>query len=265
MKLSASERIDPLPSVCEIHSIQAYRNPSFSSDMSDELLKCVMHIISNPLAWRPVHWKHIRLAIMLNYILVKIGPKIVFIWKTQKCMIHFKMPGCHDKLPGSGKMCLRPPWGSPTEAHLHKAWKPCSITAIPLRRDHRDIGHGAYITIGLWWDCSNETRFIGMVKMRFTDPRGGSNDMSINFSINLKFLTRNLRLVIQNVRAKKSFHEAWTFRSICLEWFVKIIVEHDFHHMKVRKVFPSATGLWIIESVVEQLLFLSEIRSAFLM
>ncbi len=75
-------------------------------------LKCIMHIINNPLAWRPVisraypeKLKSIGPVVreelpktqargvgglIFHYILVKIGPKIVFTWKTQRCMMHFK-------------------------------------------------------------------------------------------------------------------------------------------------------------------------------
>ena len=40
-----------------------------------------------------------------------------------------------------------------------------------------------YITTGLFWDCFNETRFLSIEKMSFTDPRGGLNNFMcpINF------------------------------------------------------------------------------------
>ncbi len=41
-------------------------------------------------------------------------------------------------------------------------------------------GPSAYISIGLWWNCSDETGFISLVKMSWMDPPGG---LKMGFSL----------------------------------------------------------------------------------
>ncbi len=61
------------------------------------------------------------------------------------------------------------------EAHLHLAYKCCVTGALPLANLRRPP---PYVPIGLWWDCSYDTRLVSLEKMSFTDPHGGLKRVS---------------------------------------------------------------------------------------
>ncbi len=52
----------------------------------------------------------------------------------------------------------------------------------PKGRDEPHLPPGAnlrrpppYLPMGFSWDCFNDTRFVSLVELSFTDPRGGLN------------------------------------------------------------------------------------------
>ena len=83
-------------------------------------------------------------------------------------------------------LCLWPihglPWplwhismGRIVRVALQCCWTPgCSLKLAVCSEWGSSLkGTPSYIPIGLWWDYSNETRFVILVEMSSTDPRGG--------------------------------------------------------------------------------------------
>ena len=54
-----------------------------------------------------------------------------------------------------------------------RTWPRYPSTWLTYQRS--DLYVCLYIAIDLWWNCSNDTRSIGLMKIRFTDPCGGLN------------------------------------------------------------------------------------------
>ena len=79
---------------------------------------------------------------------------------------------------------LRPPRGV-CEANLLQAYKPCAIGEIPTK--------------GLLLDWSNNTTFVSLVEISFTDPRGGLNErINVAGTVHLLLPMINLTTVSKN-------------------------------------------------------------------
>ncbi len=76
----------------------------------------------------------------------------------------------HKEMCGGGlrKLAVKSEWGSslPLGQHASTKWRdePHSLFTANLRRPP------LHIPLGLWLDCSHDTRFVILVKMSFTDP-----------------------------------------------------------------------------------------------
>ncbi len=96
-----------------------------------------------------------------------------------------------------------------SEAHLF----PHSLHTANLR------GTPPYIPIGLWWDCSNDTRFVSLVEMSFTDPRGGLKSHPSDYQHKTCVLMQHTdkQKAVPTITSTclldspKAIHEIWSF------------------------------------------------------
>ncbi len=63
---------------------------------------------------------------------------------------------------------------------------------------HKQIEmYGGGVPIGLWWNCSIAKRFVRLVEMSFTDPRGGLNVWTLNIAVReIKSVGQNIQLLL---------------------------------------------------------------------
>ena len=85
-------------------------------------------------------------------------------------------------------------------------------------------GPPPYIPIGLWWDCSIDTRFVNLAEMSFTDPRGG-----LNFSA-----------WHSTLRHKSCWHPTPYFNFP--SWYSKL--SFSSWHVTLQNIWPRRATIW---------------------